>query len=349
MGKGSMKTVTRWKIALTASHFNRNAVMKENILDNGPGSYALTPSWNHALPKFDQRIQETVQSIVPELIRKPLNKELNALNTLETQSNKLVKGDINLWEMMNLMKDMVYLLDSTLVPNSIQGEHLPKNDKMVNAQLQIPNPAQWEQQLNDDEMASVYEEHPSVQETTSSKQTPLVTEQVPPESTTLVVHTSEEKDSKEKVSEEELPSKRLNLFQTTSSEYSPTLHRTKTKGKGIATKEEPVKHLMPLIEQGGSNPKMLNLQQFSISHKKMKLEDAQAQLTQMKRKLGIPPPPELTAFGLFAVEKNRKTSSEMIKEVFVKEEIVVDGMHRNLIPPPRVEGSRGLVIKEPES
>ncbi|GKC30109.1 hypothetical protein Tco_1037403 [Tanacetum coccineum] len=51
--------------------------------------------------------------------------------------------------------------------------------------------------------------------------------------------------------------------------------------------------------------------------------------------LSIPPPPELTAFGLFAVEKNRKTSSEMIKEVFVKEEIVVDGMHRNLIPPPR--------------
>ncbi|GJU64502.1 hypothetical protein Tco_1246337 [Tanacetum coccineum] len=300
-------------------------------------------------------------------------------------SNKLVKGDINLWEMMNLMKDMVYLLDSTLVPNSIQGEHLPKNDKMVNAQLQIPNPAQWEQQLNDDEMASVYEEHPSVQETTSSKQTPLVTEQVPPESTTLVVHTSEEKDSKEKVSEEELPSKRLNLFQTTSSEYSPTLHRTKTKGKGIATKEEPVKHLMPLIEQGGSNPKMLNLQQFSISHKKMKLEDAQAQLTQMKSewievhtlasknkskendislknlkakfewiktqdgKLGIPPPHELSAFGISAAKKNRKRSSEMIKEVFVKEEIVVDGMHRNLIPPPRVEGSRGLVIKEPES
>ncbi|GKC08439.1 hypothetical protein Tco_1000049 [Tanacetum coccineum] len=51
-------------------------------------------------------------------------------------------------------------------------------------------------------------------------------------------------------------------------------------------------------------------------------------------KLGIPPPPELTAFRLFAAEKKRKRSSEIIKEVFVKEDIVVDGMHRNLIPPP---------------
>ncbi|GJY74292.1 hypothetical protein Tco_0478723 [Tanacetum coccineum] len=180
-----------------------------------------------ALPKFDQRIQETVQSIVPELIRKPLNKELNALNTLETQSNKLVKGDINLWEMMNLMKDM--------------GEHLPKNDKMVNAQLQIPDPAQGGQQLNDDEMASVQNEQPYVQEKTSSEQTPSITEQVPPESTTLVVHASGEKDSEERFTD--------SLFQTTSSEYSPTPPRDENKGKGIATEEEPVKHFMPLIEQ----------------------------------------------------------------------------------------------------
>ncbi|GKD13770.1 hypothetical protein Tco_1198177 [Tanacetum coccineum] len=47
--------------------------------------------------------------------------------------------------------------------------------------------------------------------------------------------------------------------------------------------------------------------------------------------------------------KKRKGSPEIIKEVFVKEDIVVDGIHRNLIPPPGFEGSRGLVIREPES
>ncbi|GJU30837.1 hypothetical protein Tco_1174426 [Tanacetum coccineum] len=64
-------------------------------------------------------------------------------------------------------------------------------------------------------------------------------------------------------------------------------------------------------------------------------------------KLGIHPPPQLIAFGLSASEKKRKTSSEIIKEVCVKEDIVVDEMHRNLVPPPRVVGFRELVIREP--
>ncbi|GKB00338.1 hypothetical protein Tco_0828331 [Tanacetum coccineum] len=66
-------------------------------------------------------------------------------------------------------------------------------------------------------------------------------------------------------------------------------------------------------------------------------------------KLGIPPPPQLTTVGLSALEKKRKRSSELIKEVFVKEDIVVDGMHRNLVPPPGVVPPEGLVISKPES
>ncbi|GJR19284.1 hypothetical protein Tco_0967811 [Tanacetum coccineum] len=66
-------------------------------------------------------------------------------------------------------------------------------------------------------------------------------------------------------------------------------------------------------------------------------------------KLGIPPPPELTAFGIFAAKKKRKRSSKIIKKVFVNEDIVVDGMHRNFTPPPGVVTSRGLVISDPES
>ncbi|GKB06592.1 hypothetical protein Tco_0834825 [Tanacetum coccineum] len=37
-----------------------------------------------------------------------------------------------------------------------------------------------------------------------------------------------------------------------------------------------------------------------------------------------------------------------IKEVFVKENIVVDGMHKNLVPPEEVVGSNGLMIREPK-
>ncbi|GJS80603.1 hypothetical protein Tco_0730484 [Tanacetum coccineum] len=67
------------------------------------------------------------------------------------------------------------------------------------------------------------------------------------------------------------------------------------------------------------------------------------------RKLGIPPPPELIAFRLTAIEKKQKRSSELMQEVFIKENSVVDGMQRNLIPPLGVEGTRGLVIREPEA
>ncbi|GJT88114.1 hypothetical protein Tco_1069831, partial [Tanacetum coccineum] len=65
--------------------------------------------------------------------------------------------------------------------------------------------------------------------------------------------------------------------------------------------------------------------------------------------LGIPPPPELSTFRVSINDRKRKRSSEILLEVFVKENVVVDGMHRNIIPPSGVEGRKGLVIREPES
>ncbi|GJR91741.1 hypothetical protein Tco_0215752 [Tanacetum coccineum] len=66
-------------------------------------------------------------------------------------------------------------------------------------------------------------------------------------------------------------------------------------------------------------------------------------------KLGVLPPPELANFGIPVDDKKRKRSSEILHEVFVKEDIAVDRMHRNLIPPLGVVGRKGMVIREPES
>ncbi|GJZ57817.1 hypothetical protein Tco_0613311 [Tanacetum coccineum] len=66
-------------------------------------------------------------------------------------------------------------------------------------------------------------------------------------------------------------------------------------------------------------------------------------------KLGIPPPPKLTTFELPLVEKRRKRKAEVLHEVFAKENIMVDGMQRNLSLPEEVIGKVGLVIKEPEA
>nr|GEV49476.1 retrovirus-related Pol polyprotein from transposon TNT 1-94 [Tanacetum cinerariifolium] len=69
-------------------------------------------------------------------------------------------------------------------------------------------------------------------------------------------------------------------------------------------------------------------------------------------KLGIPPLPELTAFEFPSAEKKtctkRKRRAKVTHEVFVKDNVVVDGMHRHLVPPTGVVGSLGLVIDEPE-
>ncbi|GKA48216.1 hypothetical protein Tco_0755039 [Tanacetum coccineum] len=66
------------------------------------------------------------------------------------------------------------------------------------------------------------------------------------------------------------------------------------------------------------------------------------------KKLRLPPPSALATFGLTTEDKKRKRI-KILEEVFVKENIVVDGMHRNLVPPPGIEGRQGLVIREPES
>nr|GEX84000.1 hypothetical protein [Tanacetum cinerariifolium] len=61
-----------------------------------------------------------------------------------------------------------------------------------------------------------------------------------------------------------------------------------------------------------------------------------------------PPSPELATFGMTAEDKKKKRT-ELLKEVFVKERIEVDGSQRNLTPPPGVVGKKGLVIREPEA
>ncbi|GJR40063.1 hypothetical protein Tco_1215747 [Tanacetum coccineum] len=62
------------------------------------------------------------------------------------------------------------------------------------------------------------------------------------------------------------------------------------------------------------------------------------------KKLGVSPPPKLSTFRILVEDRKRKRSSEILREVFVKENIVVDGMHRNLAPPPGIEGRREFYL-----
>nr|GEY54227.1 phospholipase-like protein [Tanacetum cinerariifolium] len=94
-----------------------------------------------------------------------------------------------------------------------------------------------------------------------------------------------------------------NLFSSGSSEFSHTPFPSMTdKGKGIA---QTLKQLMPLLEEGGSTLNLLNLHQL---------------LGKLQR---------------------REREELKFQEVFVKDNIVVDGMHINLVPPAGVVGSPG--------
>ncbi|GKC97916.1 hypothetical protein Tco_1168191, partial [Tanacetum coccineum] len=67
-------------------------------------------------------------------------------------------------------------------------------------------------------------------------------------------------------------------------------------------------------------------------------------------KLNIPPPPQLTDFELPPAERKRKRTNEVLIEVFVSEDVAVDGMHRKLnLPQGITSGRTGQVTKEPEA
>ncbi|GKA14435.1 hypothetical protein Tco_0694081 [Tanacetum coccineum] len=106
---------------------------------------------------------------------------------------------------------------------------------------------------------------------------------------TLVIYDSEVKASKKKTSletDDEPPKKKLKFLIPTPTPLSsilPNPPRDQRKGKEIANEDEQMKQLVPLMDQSGSDPKALNLQQFSAHGEKMILEEAQEQMRAMKR------------------------------------------------------------------
>ncbi|GJW64166.1 hypothetical protein Tco_0116050 [Tanacetum coccineum] len=164
----------------------------------------------------------------------------------------------------------------------------------------------------------------------SSKQAPLTAEQVPLVSTVLVVYSSEENAQAAALATYE--SKRAKMLE----EYN---HLIKFRADPL-----PITKISYRINN--------STKEASIKANDVLLKNLKAKFQWVKtqaEKLGVSPLPQLTAFRFSNSEKKRKRTSEIIKAVFVKENIIVDGMHRNMTPPPWVVPSEGLVIKEPKA
>ncbi|GKB22013.1 hypothetical protein Tco_0855936 [Tanacetum coccineum] len=245
---------------------------------------------------FEERmpkVQETLHIIVPDLIRKPLNKELNALNTLETQrfenlpkellsairgkvgkfvrkyvekemqivkdrlsysAEKLDKGDVNLCVLINLMKDIVLLLDSSNVfkKAKAEGEKVSLEKDMAlelaeeaKAKAAKEAKANTQGSLNQLTRQVLKKLRKSFRRKTIRGLTPIQKAKQP---AIVNMTVGQFTDS---------------LFNTTSSEYSPTPPKDESKGKGITTEDNPMKELIPLMDEGGLSPTMQNIRQLT--------------------------------------------------------------------------------------
>nr|GEV07635.1 hypothetical protein [Tanacetum cinerariifolium] len=87
----------------------------------------LEESVKKALPRFYKRAKKTIKAEVPNLILKPLNKEFNALNTMESRSNQSPKPLV------------VIDIDSESADDSDSVDKTPLLRELNEALGQIPN------------------------------------------------------------------------------------------------------------------------------------------------------------------------------------------------------------------
>nr|GEV42731.1 hypothetical protein [Tanacetum cinerariifolium] len=96
-------------------------------------------------------------------------------------------------------------------------------------------------------------------------------------------------------------------------EFPPPKMTIKGKGKTLVSDDDQMKQVMTLMDEGRSSPNLSNLRQFRTTETKS--------------------------------DKKRKRRTKLIHEVFFKENIVLDGMQRNLTLPKGVDGK---AVREPE-
>ncbi|GJZ55003.1 hypothetical protein Tco_0610196 [Tanacetum coccineum] len=294
---------------------------------------------------LSQRVADKINDSIPRMVADALEKRLHELlsDTLKTILPDLLKNYVK----KALPKELVRMIDP--VPAS------PKADTEGENASTEP---QSDQVKDNESTAEAHKEQSSAQGEQSSNQ-------APPTLTDLIVHSSSEEPFAKKLNSE-------------SSDFSLTSPpKAYDKGKGIASEDDQLKQLMPFMEQSRSVLKILNHHQFNAAGKSpLSIEKAKAQMEEIKRLDGlkakkekskkwlkkVTTPDELRAHAeqLAAYEAKkgkdekkaglkRKRKVELIHKVFVKEDIIVDGMHKKLVPPLGVIASEGLVIREPES
>nr|GEY45279.1 hypothetical protein [Tanacetum cinerariifolium] len=271
------------------------------------------------------QVSDGIKSTLPALVTTALQEQLpgllssNRFSRLETKLSKTLKSDMG--------KSVTTLVKSGMKEVKDDLKSQAKSLRKVCLDVQS-----MQTQLND--VQSLFESVVIVDDTAEGEKN------------------KKAKDPNPAATQGEPQSAEPLLFETTSSRFSPTPPieltplRDSSKGKAVDIIEEPGNELVKYQEGGGSDQKMPKFRSFITLEGPLSQEEYNSQIRRAKR-LGLPPPPEHTNFGLTAEEKKRKRP-ELIKEVFITKNVRVDRMGRNLIPPSRIMPIQGLVINEPE-
>ncbi|GJT83629.1 hypothetical protein Tco_1057971 [Tanacetum coccineum] len=288
------------------------------------------------LPHVEAHVQKNLQDQLFNLLLKPMYKEFNAFNKLESQIfvllqkelSKSIHKDIKQSIRLKVKKGMKEVQDklswctSTVATNSQHVRDLRVMIKDIVSLLEAAKVFKKDNAKGEKWEKNIVEskgEQPADVKVANKESAPLASNNKPSEGKELV-------------------------------------------GSQLCEKEEPGNELVQYQEEGGSNPKAPKLKPFITPEGPLSQEEFDSISGNYKRlkTLGFSEWLKVHALAskkLTAEDKKRKRT-EFIKEVFVTGDVRVNGMDMNLIPPPGVLPIQAppvvvpiewLVIKEPES
>ncbi|GJW42857.1 hypothetical protein Tco_0071656 [Tanacetum coccineum] len=233
--------------------------LKNILLDLLKDSRKLFPK-NNMIVDLQKKLTKAINIKVSKSVQRSVRKEVKVVNQLLKYCiMQIDKNDINLRELVDLIRDLVILIDTTSASAKVapEGENMSTQENK-DLEITIPAIAYGEQHLmNTTEPKTTEEEQPPIKKVKSSKEEPLVKKlkfYVPdftipsPQPLNSVMP----QGIRPPIIINNIPFDQYtaNLFSSSSFEFSLTPPPiVADKGKGISNEEDPIKQLMPLMDE----------------------------------------------------------------------------------------------------
>nr|GEV63254.1 hypothetical protein [Tanacetum cinerariifolium] len=171
----------------------------------------LLESIAEELPQVEAHVQKNLQDQLPNIIMKPMYKEFNAFNKLESQRFILLQKEL-IKPLHNKLRKSISIKQKSLKRLMLRGEKNNPESPTEEKDAQYPNQSKGEQDSGATTVTIIQGDQPSAQVILNTGQAPFVNEEKD-----LVLYTSIERISKEdtsgkKETDDEPPAKKLNFL-----------------------------------------------------------------------------------------------------------------------------------------